>query len=74
LPTSGEVVAIVRTEAEASLVCREMRVFGMDEVAKALDALGEVVLETKRVFPGATVTAVRSKPPMDWEKGDDIPF
>jgi hypothetical protein len=75
LPTSGEVVAVVRTDAEASLVCREMRVFTLDEVGKAIEALGEAVLEAKRMFPGATVTAVRStKPPMDWEKGDDIPF
>jgi hypothetical protein len=74
LPKSGEVVAIVRTEAEASLVCREMRVFTLDEIAKAIEGLGDVVLEAKRVFPGATVTAVRTKPPIDWDKGDDIPF
>jgi hypothetical protein len=25
-------------------------------------------------MPGATVTAVRTKPPMDWDAGDEMPF
>ena len=52
-----------------------MRTFTLDEVAKAIEALGDVVLEAKSLWPGATVTAVRdAKPPIDWEKGDEIPF
>ena len=74
LPSSGEVVAIVRTEAEAHHVCRECRVFTLGEIARLIDGLPEAVLEAKRVFPGATVAAVNRKPPMDWEKGDEIPF
>jgi hypothetical protein len=46
----------------------------LDEIARAIEGLGDVVLEAKRVFPGATVTAVRTKPPIDWEKGDEGPF
>jgi hypothetical protein len=73
LPSSGEVVAIVRTETEAHHVCRELRVFTLEEIARLIEALGPTVLEAKRVFPGATVSGIR-KPEIDWEKGDDIPF
>ena len=73
LPSSGEVVSIVRTEAEAHHVCRECRVFTLGEIGRLIEALGETVLEAKRVFPGATVSRI-GKPEMDWEKGDDIPF
>ena len=72
LPSSGEVVSIVRTETEAHHVARECRVFTLDEIARLLDGLPGV-LEAKRVFPGATVT--RAGPPeFDWERGDEIPF
>ena len=74
LPSSGEVIAIVRTEAEAHHVCRECRVFTLEEVGRLIDGLPEAVLEAKRVFPGAAVIGVARKPPMDWEKGDDLPF
>ena len=73
LPGSGEVVSIVRTEAEAHHVARECRVFSLDEIARLIEAMGDTVLEAKRVFPGATVTRV-GKPEIDWEKGDPIPF
>jgi hypothetical protein len=73
LPSSGEVAAIVRTEAEAHHVCREMRVFTLKEIGRLIEALGPTVLQAKRVFPGATVTGIR-KPEMDWDKGDEIPF
>ena len=73
LPGSGEVVSIVRTEAEAYHVARECRVFSLDEIARLIEAMGDTVLEAKRVFPGATVTRV-GKPEIDWEKGDPIPF
>ena len=73
LPSSGEVVAVVRTEAEAHHVCREMRVFSLEEIGRLIEGLGPTVLEAKRMFPGATVTGIR-KPEIDWEKGDDLPF
>ncbi len=73
LPSSGEVVSIVRTDAEAHHVCRECLVFTLEEVGRLIDGLPDAVLETKRVFPGARVTRV-GKPEIDWEKGDELPF
>ncbi len=73
LPGSGEVVSITRTEAEAHHVCRECRVFTLDEIAILIEALGETVIEVKRVFPGASVQRI-AKPAIDWEKGDELPF
>jgi hypothetical protein len=73
LPASGEVVGIVRTDAEAHHVCREMPVFTLTEIGRLIEGLGSAVLEAKRVFPGAAVTAVRP-PEIDWKKGDEIPF
>ena len=70
---SGETVALVRSEAEARHVCQQQRVFTLAEVGKAIEFLGAAVLEAKRVFPGASVTAVRSAT-IDWDRGDDIPF
>lgn len=72
LPASGEVVAIVRGEAEASLVAVERPVFTMREVAQAIELLGKTTLEAKRTF-GASVAAVRAAT-IDWGKGDEIPF
>lgn len=74
LPSTGEVVSLVRTEAEAHHVARECRVFTMAEVALFIEALGDRVLAVKDRFPGATVTGIRRKAPVDWERGDDIPF
>ena len=73
LPSSGEVVALVCTEAEAHHVCRELRVFTLEEIGQLIEALGPTVLEAKRVFPGATISGIR-KPEIDWEKGDELPF
>jgi hypothetical protein len=61
LPSSGEVVALVRAEAEARRLCPDMLVFTLAEVAVAIEALGEAAIEAKRVFPGATVMAVRDR-------------
>ena len=73
LPSSGEVVALVRSETEAHHLCREQRVFTIEEIGRLIEALEPTVLEAKRVFAGATVAEIR-KPEMDWEKGDDIPW
>lgn len=74
LPGSGEVVSLVRTDAEAHHVAREGRVFTTAEVGILIEALGDGVLEVKRTFPGATIAAVRHSNPVDWERGDEIPF
>jgi hypothetical protein len=61
LPSSGAVVAIVRTADEAHAIARDRdgTVFTLEEVAHALDAFGEQVRAVKRAFPGAEVTGVR---------------
>lgn len=115
LPSTGEVVAIVRTVEEAAAVARDRNgaVYTLAEVAVAIDAFGDRVRAVKATFPGASVTALRpsslaigsreskaappgrnrkdrppgltsffaplpetpsSKPPIDWDRGDDIPF
>ncbi len=73
LPSSGTVVAIVRSSAEARHLAGERVVFSLEEVARLIDNLPAAVLETKRVFPGAEVARV-GPPEIDWERGDDIPF
>jgi hypothetical protein len=72
LPTSGEAVALVRTEIEAHHLARYRQVFTVAEVARLIEALGEGVLEVKRVFPGAAVVEVRRRPAE--EEGADAPF
>lgn len=75
LPDTGEVVAITRTETDAQHVCREVKVFTLAEVAMAIQGLPDAVLSAKKIWPGAKVTAIRKKPPPDWEGGgDEIPF
>ena len=74
LPSTGEVVSLVRTAVEAHHVARECRVFTAAEVAILIDALGNGVLDIKHKFPGAIVTGIRRKAPVDWEHGDEIPF
>ena len=74
LPDTGEIVSLVRTEAEAHHVAREGRVFTVAEIATLIAGLGDAVLEAKKQFPGAAVTAIRRKPAADWARGDDVPF
>jgi len=61
LPTTGEVIAIVRTQEEASAIARERKgaVWTLEEVARAIEAFGEQVRAVKRAFPGEEVTGVR---------------
>jgi hypothetical protein len=69
IPSTGEVVAIVRTGDEAAAVAAERwgTVWTLAEIALALDAFGDDVRAVKARFPSATVTAVRpngiSNPP-----------
>jgi hypothetical protein len=49
-------------------------VFTVAEVAILIEALGDGVLAIKQKFPGAAVTGIRRKAPVDWERGDEIPF
>jgi hypothetical protein len=63
LPSTGEIVAIVRTAEEASAIARDRNgaVYTLAEVAVAIDAFGDQVRATKATFPGAEVKAVRSR-------------
>jgi len=74
LPSTGEVISLVRSAEEAHHVAREGRVFTVAEVAILIEALGDGVLDIKHKFPGAAVTGVRRKSPINWETGDEIPF
>ena len=74
LPSTGEIISLVRSVEEAHHVAREGRVFTTAEVAVLIEALGDGVLDVKQKFPGATVTGIRKKPPIDWSRGDEIPF
>lgn len=74
LPNTGEIVSLVRTQAEAHLVARAGPIFTLAEIATLIAATGDGVLEAKRQFPGAKITGVRRKPSVDWLRGDDIPF
>ena len=55
LPSTGEVISLVRTAVEAHHVARECRVFTIDEVAILIEAVGDGVLDVKQKFPGATI-------------------
>ena len=76
LPASGEVVSIVRTEIEAHHVARGSEVWTLAEIAVLIRRLGGDLRRVKRTFPGSAVVEVRDRhpPPIDWEKGDDLPF
>ena len=76
LPASGEVVSIVRTEAEAHHVARDGEVWTLAEIGVLIERLGNDVRQVKRRFPGSAVVEVRDRdpPPIDWEKGDEPPL
>ena len=69
LPASGEVVSIVRTEAEAHHVAHDGEVWTLAEVAVLIERLGDQVRQVRRRFPGAAVVEVRDRdpPPIDLE-------
>lgn len=50
---------------------RAMIVIAADAVAQLLRQQSETVKAVMREFPGAAIESVR---PIDWSKGDDIPF
>ena len=73
LPSTGEVVAVVRTQAEAHKVAKGKRTFSMSEIGILIDGLKRQVLEIKRTFPGASVIAVYPVEEAD-KFGPGIPF
>ena len=73
LPSTGEVVAVVRTQAEAHKVAKGKRTFSMSEIGILIDGLTRQVLDIKRTFPGASVIAARPVVEAD-EFGPGVPF
>jgi hypothetical protein len=78
LPSSGEVISIVRTEAEAHHVARAGEVWTLAEVGVLIERMGDEVRKVRRTFPGSAVVDVRPRepppPPIDWARGDELPF
>jgi hypothetical protein len=63
---NGDVVAIVRTEAEAQHVCRDCEVYTLAEIGRLIEHLGEQIRKIKTLYPGATVAEIRDResPPL----------
>jgi hypothetical protein len=76
LPTKGDVIAFVRTEAEAHQIAGEGReVYTAVEIAIAIESLGSTARQVKQLWPGAKVERVEvKKPAIDWQRGDDLPL
>lgn len=73
----GFAIAIVQHHAHGDYAAEGHQVFTIDEVTRLIAAKYRDVYDAKKVFPGAEVTSVKKKedkPPMDWEKGDELPF
>jgi hypothetical protein len=58
LPESGEIVAIVRTDAEAYHVCPNHEVYTLTEIGQLIEKLG-TARHIKTTYLGATVAEVR---------------
>jgi hypothetical protein len=76
LPGSGDIVAFVRTEAEAYRLARDgQEAYTAADIAAAIEGLGKTSRHIKRMWPGAKVERVEVKPPpTDWQRGDDLPL
>jgi hypothetical protein len=68
---NGEVVSIVRTEAEAHHVCREGETWTLAEIGRLIERLGKDTRQIKNLFPGATVAEIRNRPNPDEPFYDD---
>lgn len=72
----GEVIAITRTSAEAAAIVREnraMQVWTLDEIGRVLGNIPGLLPEAKRVWPGATVVAIREHEERPALLDDDLP-
>lgn len=74
----GRVIAVCQTAAEAGVVAadgRQREVWTVDELVRVALSGRAALSEVKAVFPGAEVTALRTRAAaaIDWEQGDDLP-
>lgn len=60
----------------AAKISENARVYSIEEIACILDSFEATKFTNaaKEHFPGATVTAVNTKPPPDWKEGDEMPW
>ncbi len=72
LPTAGVAVAVVRTEAEASIVAKDRLVFTLAEIGGYLEKNSDAMWRVRKKHPGTLLTMKPKS--FDWSKGDDIPF
>jgi hypothetical protein len=73
----GSIACIVRTNADASKVIadgRALNVWTLEEVARAIDLMPEIVCATKLAFPGAQVMPARDRAKGKTFLDDPIPF
>lgn len=76
LLSNGTVAAIVHDRADASIVAadgRHVAVYTLSEIGKLIEKFPQLVT-AKRLFPGATVSAIRTRSPIDWDAGDEVPW
>src|SRR5690606_6797710 len=76
--SDGRVLAFVRDYVDAHRVVadgRHVEVWTAEEIARLVAVAPEIV-RAKQVFPGALVESVHTSaaPPIDWSKGDEIPW
>lgn len=74
--SDGSVVAIVHDRADASIVAadgRRLTVYTLDEIGRLIERFPQIV-QAKRTFPGASIEAIRTREPIDWDRGDDLPW
>jgi hypothetical protein len=69
IPATGEVVGIVRTEADLA-ACQRGTAFTLDEIGRLLSGLPSAVATIKAAWPAARVERAG---PMDWQRGDELP-
>lgn len=72
LPNAGVIVAVVRTEAEASVIAKDRVVFTMAELGSFLEHVSEAMQRVRRRHPGVLLNLKPKS--FDWSKGDDLPF
>ena len=73
-PTTGQVFALVRTSADASMIQQPNSigsVWTLDDIAVVLEALPPAAHGIKTLWPEAVVKRVAEP---DWNRGDEIPF
>lgn len=73
----GKTCAVLRDDAAWPAYAAErpgVRIYTLREVANALAAYGQTFAAVKDSFPGAQVTAVRQRTPLEAELDDEVPF